>query len=129
MVTFSGNRYTMIKSFKDLEVYNLSFRLAMEIFELTRSFPKEEIYSLTSQIVRSSRSIPANISEGWAKRTYQSEFKKHLVYALGSSSETETWLNFSLKCSYISKEGHEALTDKLNSVGKMLTKLHQNWKS
>lgn len=119
----------MIKSYKDLEVYRLSFELAMEIFELTRNFPKEEVYSLTSQIVRSSRSVSANITEGWAKRRYENEFKRHLVYSLGSASETETWIKFSLECGYISEEQSKSLTEKANTVGKMLTKLHQNWRS
>ena len=118
----------MIKSYGDLEVYRLSFELAMEIFSVTRNFPKEELYSLTSQIIRSSRSVPTNIAEGWAKRNYENEFKRHLVYALGSSSETETWLQFALECSYISPAVHQSLLDANNSVGKMLNKLHQNWK-
>lgn len=119
----------MIKSYKDLDVYKLSFELAMDIFEITRSFPKEEMFSLTSQIVRSSRSVSANITEGWAKRRYESEFKKHLIYSLGSTAETETWIKFSLECKYISQEQANTLSKKVNSVGKMLTKLHQNWKS
>ena len=119
----------MIKSYKDLEVYRLSFELAMEIFELSRNFPKEEVYSLTSQIVRLSRSVSANITEGWAKRRYENEFKRHLVYSLGSAAETETWIKFSMECGYISEEQSKLLTEKVNTVGKMLTKLHQNWRS
>ncbi len=119
----------MIKSFKDLDVHKKSFALAMEIFWLTRKFPKEEVYSLTSQIVRSSRSVSANISEGWAKRSYESVFKQHLIHALGSNSETEDWLNYSLECSYIKKEDHAILINKNSEIGRMLTKLHQNWKS
>lgn len=110
-------------------MYSLSFELAMEIFELSRTFPKEEVYSLTSQMVRSSRSICANITEGWAKRRYENEFKRHLVYSLGSTAETETWIKFSLECGYITEEQEKILSKKVNSVGKMLTKLHQNWKS
>ena len=119
----------MIKSYKDLEVHNEAFNLAMEIFWITRKFPKEEIYSLTSQLVRSSRSVSANICEGWAKRNYDSVFKQHLIHALGSNSETEDWLNYSLECKYISIEVYENLIVKNNKIGKMLTKLHQNWKN
>jgi four helix bundle protein len=119
----------MIKSFKDLEVHKEAFKLAMEIFWLTRKFPKEEVYSLTSQIVRSSRSVSANISEGWAKRKYDSIFKQHLVHSLGSNSETEDWLDYSLECKYISSEVYENLISKNTKIGKMLTKLHQNWKN
>lgn len=84
----------MIKSFRDLEVHELSYDLAMEIFFLKRSFPKEELYSLTSQIIRSSRSISSNIVEGWAKRIYENKFKLHLIDALGSTAETQNWSPF-----------------------------------
>jgi four helix bundle protein len=119
----------MIQSYKDLEVYKRSFKIAMDIFWITRKFPKEEIYSLTSQIVRSSRSISSNISEGWAKRTYESVFKQHLIHLLGSCTETETWLLFSLECGYINRERYAQLTDELDQIGRMINKLHQNWKS
>lgn len=119
----------MIRSYKDLEVYNRSFDLAMDIFRLTRNFPKEEVYSLSSQIVRSSRSISANICEGWAKRHYESVFKQHLVHALGSCAETETWLDFAESCNYIADEQSNKLRKGLDELGKMLNRLHQNWKS
>ncbi len=69
----------MIKTVFDIEIFKLSYSFAMDIFNLTRNFPKEERYSLTDQIVRSSRSIAANIAEGWGKRIYENEFKKHLI--------------------------------------------------
>ena len=119
----------MIKSYKDLEVYNLSYKLALDIFFLTRKFPKEEMYSLTSQIVRSSRSISSNIVEGWAKRIYPKKFKNQLIDALGSSAETQNWILFSKDCGYISTQQSDEYSDKLEQLGKMLTKLHQNWKS
>ncbi len=119
----------MIKSYKDLEVHKEAFKLAMEIFWITRKFPREEIYSLTSQIVRSSRSVSTNISEGWAKRTYDAVFKQHLISSLGSNAETEDWLNYALACNYLTVEVHKELMDKNDSIGKMLTKLHQNWKN
>ena len=78
----------MIKSITDLDVFRLAYQLAMDIFQIAKSFPKEEKYSLTDQIVRASRSIAANIAEGWGKRIYESEFKKHLIYAMGSLEET-----------------------------------------
>ena len=119
----------MIKSHKDLNVHKKAFGLAMEIFWMTRKFPKEEMYSLTSQIVRSSRSVSANIAEGWGKREYDSVFKQMLVNALGSNSETEDWLGYSLACKYISNEDYKKYKTGVNDIGKMLTKLHQNWKS
>jgi len=88
----------MIKTVFDLDVFNISYRFAMDIFNASRDFPKAETYSLTDQIIRSSRSISANISEGWGKRIYENEFKKHLIYAMGSLEETKVWLLFSKDC-------------------------------
>tara|TARA_B100000929_G_scaffold246332_1_gene204763 strand:+ start:452 stop:820 length:369 start_codon:yes stop_codon:yes gene_type:complete len=119
----------MIRSFKDLEIYKESYDLAMEIFWLTRKFPKEEVFSLTSQIVRAGRSVPANISEGWAKRNYENTFKQHLIHALGSNAEVETWLKFSMDCEYINSDTFQKLTDKNAVIGRKITKLHQNWKN
>ena len=119
----------MIESFKDLEVYKLSYDLAMEIFFPTRTFPKEELYSLTSQIIRSSRSISSNIVEGWAKRIYENKFKLHRVDSLGLSAETQNWCSFAKDCGYISGDQFNDLHDKLDHIGRMLTKLHQNWKT
>lgn len=103
----------MIKSFKDLEVYNLSYQVAMDIFSHTRKFPKEELYSLTSQIVRSSRSISSNIVEGWAKRVYENKFKVHLVDALGSTAETQNWILFAKDCGYLTIDEFQSFNDKL----------------
>jgi len=119
----------MIQSYKDLEIYNKSFKLAMDIFLLTRDFPREEIYSLTSQITRSSRSISANIVEGWAKRNYEQVFKQHLVHSLGSCAETENWLLFALECGYINNVKFDSLNKEVDQIGKMLTGLHQNWRT
>jgi len=119
----------MIQLYKDLEVYKRSFKLAMDIFWLTREFPKEEMYSLTSQVVRSSRSISANISEGWSKRNFELVFKQHLIHSLGSTTETETWMDFALKCKYVTELEYNDIMLELDQLGKMLNKLHQNWKS
>lgn len=117
----------MIKSYKDLEVWKLSFEIAMDIFKLTRRFPQEEVYSLTSQVVRSSRSISANITEGWAKPNYDGVFKHHLIHALGSTAETTNWLDFAKECDYINENEYQRIIDKIDIIGKMITKLHQNW--
>lgn len=119
----------MIKSYKDLEVYNLSYKVAMDIFHLSKKFPKEELYSLTSQIIRSSRSISTNIVEGWSKRHYENKFKVHLIDALGSTGETQNWIRFSRDCEYISDEEFSVYDDQLDHIGKMLSKLHQNWET
>lgn len=119
----------MIKAYKDLEVYNLSYELTMDIFLLTRKFPKEELYSLTSQIVRSSRSISGNIVEGCAKRIHEKKFKLHLVDALGSIAETQNWISFAMDCGYITEEQFQPFNEKIERVGKMLTNLPKNWKT
>jgi four helix bundle protein len=119
----------MIKALHDMDVFNLSFRFAMDIFVLSKNFPKEERYSLIDQIVRSSRSIPANIAEGWGKRIYENEFKKHLVYALGSVEETKTWLLFAKECGYIKDENYQIVFSNCEEIGAKIFKLYQNWKS
>lgn len=118
----------MIQSYKDLDVYNLSYALAMDVFVLSKKFPKEELYSLTSQIIRSSRSISSNVVEGWAKRVHVKKFKLHLIDALGSTSETQDWISFAKDCGYISNDEFDAYVDRLDRIGKMLFKLHKNWK-
>lgn len=117
----------MIQSYEDLDVYKKSYKLAMQIFRKSKGFPKEERYSLTSQVIRSSRSVSANITEGWAKREYENYFKQHLVHALGSNAETKNWIAFAKDCNYITDTEFEDFNKKLNTIGKMLTKLHQNW--
>lgn len=93
-----------IKSQFELDVYKIAFDAAMRIFEITKAFPKEEKYSLTDQIRRSSRSVCSNISEAWRKRRYKAAFICKLNDSESESSETQTWIQFSVKCGYISKE-------------------------
>ena len=119
----------MIKTVLDLEVFKLSYQLAMEIFNVSRNFPKEERYSLTDQVVRSSRSISANIAEGWGKRIYENEFKRHLIYSMGSLEETKVWLYFAKDCIYLSKEVFDLLNIKYDELGAKIYKLYENWKT
>ena len=118
-----------IKSIYDLKVYRIAYELAMKVFELTKKFPKEETYSLMDQIRRSSRSVPINIREGFAKRRYENVFIKHLTDAMGSSEETRGWLDFSLGCSYINQDEHDSLDKEYDEVNAMLYSLMNNWKS
>jgi len=113
----------LLLSHKELEVYKLAYRLAMEIFEITKSFPKEERYSLTDQIRRSSRSVPANISEAFRKRRYEKAFIAKLSDAEGESAETQTWLDFSRDCNYISVEVCEKLNTEYEHVISMLVNM------
>ena len=118
-----------IKSIKDLKVYNLAFELAMDIFKITLNFPKEERYSLTDQIRRSSRSVAINIREGFGKRKYKNVFIRHLNDSIGSSEETRGWLDFAVSCGYISQNSHENLDGRYDEVNAMLFSLMNNWKT
>ena len=93
-----------IRSYRDLRVYQAAMDLAMEIFELTKNFPKEETYSLVDHIHKSSRSVCANLSEAWRKRRYQAAFVSKLSDSETEAAETQVWLEFSLRCGYIDEE-------------------------
>ena len=111
------------KGYKDLKVYQLSYKLAMEIFEVTKKFPKEEKYSLTDQIRRSSRSVPVNISEGWEKRIYPKVFVSKLVDSNGEAGETEVWLNFSKDCGYLNYQKYKYFIKGYDEVNRMLNSM------
>ena len=109
-----------IYSAKDLEVYRKAYSLAMQIFELSKKFPKEERYGLADQIRRSSRSVCLNLREAWAKRRYEAHFINKLTDCDGENSETDSSLDFAKDCGYISIEEHQALTAQTIDIGKML---------
>jgi four helix bundle protein len=106
--------------FQDLLAYQKSFTLAMKVFELTKSFPREEMYSLTDQIRRSSRSVPANIAEAYRKRIYPRHFQSKLTDSDAENSETQVWLEFALKCNYINEEKYNELISESDEVGKLI---------
>lgn len=112
-----SNQY---RGYKDLKVYQLSYRLAMEIFRETRTFPLEERYSLIDQIRRSSRSIPANLAEAWKKRRYVKAFVNKLVDSAAESAETEVWLDMSRDCEYMKPERHRYFAEKYDEINRML---------
>ena len=109
-----------INSAKDLIAYQKAYALAVEIFAISKDFPAEEKYSLTDQIRRSSRSVCANLREAWAKRKYEAHFVSKLTDADGENSETETWLDFSYDCKYLSQQDHARCVTKSREVGAML---------
>lgn len=109
-----------IESAKDLKVYELAYKLAMEIFDLTKQFPLEEKYALTSQIRRSSRSICLNLREAWSKRRYEAHFISKLTDCDGENSETESALDFARDCRYITPEQHGVLKGNCTEIGRML---------
>ena len=119
-----------IRSHKELEVYILAFETAMKIFTISRRFPKEETYSLTDQILRSSRSVCGNIAEGFRKRKYPKSFIAKLTDSEGEAAETQNWLDFCRACQYISPEEFSELDDRYEKIiGKLvIMSLHpENW--
>ncbi len=106
--------------FQNLIAYQKSMELAMDIFEISKTFPKEEIYSLTDQIRRSSRSVAANMAEAYRKRKYPKHFISKLTDSDAENSETQTWLEFALKCGYIASEVYQTLIVKSHDVGKLI---------
>ncbi|MDO1500264.1 four helix bundle protein [Winogradskyella maritima] len=105
---------------QDLIAYKKGFELAMDIFQLSKSFPREEQYSLTDQIRRSSRSVCANLSEAYSKRRYPKHFISKLTDCDGENGETRTWLEFALACAYITKDIYNTLYDKSIEISKLL---------
>ena len=109
-----------VLSVKELEVYRKSYRLAMEIFELSKGFPVEERFALIGQVRRSSRSVSMNLREAWSKRRYPAHFISKLTDCDGENSETDTSLDFARDCGYITNEKHVELTSLNHEIGKML---------
>lgn len=119
-----------IRTHKDLRVYQLSFDASMEIYQLTKTFPKEEIYSLTDQIRRSSRSVSGNLAEAFRKRKYPKYFTSKLVDCESEASETQVWLDYALACEYISADIHAKLIEKYEHIIGMLVNMGarpENW--
>lgn len=107
-------------SFRDLIVYQKSRTLAKEIKVLTQSFPKEEKFSLTDQVRRSSRAVGANIAESWAKRRYEKHFISKLTDSDGEQMETQHWIGIALDCEYVNTKTHDQLIAKCLEIGRML---------
>lgn len=112
--------------FRELKAYQKSFKLAMEIFEITKTFPLDEKYSLTDQIRRSSRSVCANIGEAYRKRIYVKHFVSKLSDSDAENTETQVWLDFSLSCKYITKEKYSDLLLKSEEIGKLINYMMNN---
>ena len=115
-----------VRDVKELTVYIKAYRVAMEFFEISKRFPAEERYALTSQGRRSSRSVCHNLREAWAKRQYEAHFVSKLSDCIGESWETDTAIDFARDCGYISKEVHTQLTSLNSEVGKMLRSMHEH---
>ena len=107
----------------ELEVYGKAFDAAMRIFELSSRFPKQEMYSLTDQVRRASRSVCANIAEGWRKRRYEAAFVSRLSDSESEAAETQVWLQFAVKCGYLEREAAQPLYQTYDEVIRMLVQM------
>ena len=114
-----------ICSVRELDVYRLAFEAAMEIFAISKVFPKEETYSLTDQVRKSSRSVCTNLAEGWRKRRYKAMFVNKLLDAAQEAAETQTWLEFALHCKYINEKTFDNLDEKYEHIFAMLFTMEQ----
>jgi four helix bundle protein len=113
----------IIQSFRDLEVYKLAREQAKQIFFVTKSLPKEETYSLTDQIRRSSRAVNAILAESWSRRRYVDAFIYKLYEAMGEGMETQSWLDHALDCNYLVLEQYQSLDNGWQRVGAMLNRM------
>ena len=112
-----------IRTHKDLKVYQLSFECGMAIFHISKTFPIEEVYSLTDQIRRSSRSVSGNLAEAYRKRKYPKSFVSKLTDSEGEAAETQVWLDYTLECGYIDAKTHSELFDKYDHIIAMLVNM------
>ena len=112
--------------FQDLLAYKKSVEAGMDIFEISKTFPKEETYSLTDQIRRSSRSVSANIAEAYRKRTYPRHYSSKLTDSDAENSETQVWLEYAWRCEYINEENYKKLIELTDEVGKLINHMILN---
>ena len=112
-----------IRSFRELNVYKSAREAARTIFEISKAFPREERYSLTDQIRRSSRAVNAMIAEAWAKRRYEAAFVSKVNDVLGEATETQSWLDHAVDSGYITSEQYKELDAKWQQIGAMLNKM------
>ena len=118
-----------VRSFRDLDVYGLAYRLSLDIHKVTLTFPKMEQYALGDQMRRASKSICANIAEGFAKqRASPAEFRRFLAIAIGSSDEMTVWLDYSRDLGYVDAARTEVWRDEYAPVSRMLSGLRDSWK-
>jgi four helix bundle protein len=113
----------LIRSFRDLDVYKESVQEAQRIFVLTKKFPREEIYSLTGQIRRASRAVGSMLAEAWGRRRYPAAFVSKLTEALAECMETQSWLDHSLACEYITPAEHDSFDIQWQQIGAKLNRM------
>lgn len=116
-----------VKDFRELRVYQMAFEAAMEIFEISKRWPKDEKYALVDQIRRSSRSVCANIAEAWRKRRYEASFVSKLSDADTEAAETVVWIEFAAKCGYLNGQNWGALQDRYDHIcAQLVTMINQS---
>jgi four helix bundle protein len=115
-----------MSSFKDLLVYKQAFSLSMEIFEISKGFPKEEKYSLTDQVRRSSRSVCANIGEAYRKKRYPAHFISKLIDSDAENSEIQVWIDFAFACKYIDQNTYISFTKRSEEIGRLIKHMIAN---
>jgi four helix bundle protein len=114
-----------IRGHEELEVYQLAFEMAMQLFQISKRFPVEERYSLTDQMRRSSRSVCANLAEAWQKRRYRAAFIAKLSDSEAEAAETQTWINFAVRCGYLKPELGKDLSQNYDRIlGKLVKIIH-----
>lgn len=121
-----NNNKKMATGFRNLTVYKKAFALAMDIYHISKKFPKDELYSLTSQIRRSSRSVCSNIGEGYRKRQYEAHFLSKISDSDMENTETQVWLDFALACEYIKKEIFDDFNERSEEIGRLLNHMIQS---
>jgi four helix bundle protein len=117
-----------IESHFELDVYKKAFEASMELFRQSKKFPREEMYSLTDQVRKSSRSICANLAEGWRKRVYEAAFVAKVVEAEGEAGETQTWIQYAVACEYLDRETGAELFRRYDEVLRMLVAIRTHAK-
>jgi four helix bundle protein len=118
-----------IKTYKDLNVFKESYRLALDVSRSTKGLPAHEQFEIGRQLRRAARSVPANIVEGWAKRSSPSEFKRYLQISIGSCDECKFWLDLTRDEGYLSEKDADTLSNRFALLGAMLKSLWKTWKS
>ena len=118
----------MIKGYKDLQIYQQSYKLALKIYQISNKLPKQETYEICNQVRRAALSIPLNIAEGYGKKKSVKEFKRFLSIALGSSNEIEVLLDFMKDLGYIQEQTYDELKEKYEILGKRIYVTIERWK-
>ena len=123
-----GEKWEMIKSYRDLEVFKESYQIALQIHRLTQKYPEFERYEIGTQMRRAAVSIPLNIAEGYGKKSSEADFKRFLKIALGSSNEMMVLIEMSKDLGYIEEEERRVLIERYDVLGKRLSSMIAKWK-